>query len=173
MDGQSAGLHAGQRLAAVSGIQHRVAVPFQGLVDVLADAWLVLRQQDGFGAPQVHRQSGRLSGQEAGFDRGEKHAEHATLSRGAVGPNGAATLLDDAVDGGKTESSALPFFLGGEKGFEDVRLRFRVHAGATIVDGKLDVSAGFHQRMAGGVGLIEVGVARFDDQFAAVGHGVA
>jgi len=107
------------------------------------------------------------------IDAGDIDFEGSALTKFAVDPDEAATLLDDAVDGGKTESSALPFFLGGEKGFEDVRLRFRVHAGATIADGKLDVSAGFHQRMAGGVGLIEVGVARFDDQFAAVGHGVA
>jgi len=47
----------------------------------------------------------------------------------------AAALLDDAVDGGETETSALAGFLGGEERLEDAGLSGGVHAVASVGDG--------------------------------------
>ena len=69
-----------------------------------------------------------------------------------------AALLDDAIHRRQTQPRALPFFLGREKWLEDMRLRFCIHAGAVVADRHLDIRTRLHQRMAGGIGLVEINI---------------
>ena len=82
-------------------------------------------------------------------------------------------MLDDAVDGGEAEAGALSDFLGGEERLENVRERLRGHAGAGVGHGEHDVATGLGARMFAAVELVELAIACFDLQLAAVGHGVA
>src|SRR5438067_7395420 len=58
-----------------------------------------------------------------------------SASRFALDPNVAAALLHDAVHSRQAQAGSLGAF-GGEKGFENVRLGFRVHTEACVADGE-------------------------------------
>src|SRR5579885_2036955 len=93
----------------------------------------IFDEKDSLGAGKdgARRGRGLLSGQ-AFVNARQIKLEGCALAEGAFDQNVASALLDDAIDGSEAESGAFAVFLGGEKWFEDVRLRFRVHADAGI-----------------------------------------
>src|ERR1700733_4385693 len=98
------------------------------------------------------------------FDTREVNFEGGAASWLAFDKNVSAALLDDAVDGGETETRALSHFLGGKKWLENVRLNFGVHAGARVSDRDHDVEAGND---------VSAIFAIFYFQKAAARHGIA
>src|SRR6185437_8043717 len=96
----------------------------------------------------------------------------AALARLAIDPDEASALLDDAVDGGKSQAGAL-WPLGGKEGLEDVRLRVRIHAAAGIGDGEHYVVARRHRGALLGVALFQGEVGGLQNDLSALGHGVA
>ena len=59
----------------------------------------------------------------------------------------AAVLLDDAIDGGKSQSGSLPSLLGSEERFEDAGARGFIHSDSVIADGQHHVRARTHAGM--------------------------
>ena len=98
------------------------------------------------------------------IDARQINLERSAFADFAVDPDEAAALFHDAVDRGKTEAGSLPLFLGGEKGLEDARLRFLVHAGAGVADGEQDVMSRGDNGPRVRVGSVEFGVRSFDDR---------
>src|SRR5258708_24511762 len=85
----------------------------------------------------------------------------------------AAALLDDAVDGGETETSALAGFLGGEERLEDAGLSGGVHAVGSVGDGDDHEVSALNRRMEERVARINDEGLGFDGELAAESPGVA
>ena len=109
---------------------------------------------------------------EGPVDTGEINGEDGAAAELALDEDVAATLLDDAVNGGKSEASAFAFFLGGEERLEDAGLSFAVHALAGVADGDHDVGAVLDESIFRAVGVVEGDAGGANADFAAVGHGV-
>src|SRR6266702_3672296 len=78
---------------------------------------------------------------------GEADAELGVAGFGGEG-NGAAVLVDDALDDAQAQAGANADGLGGVEGIEDAGLAFEWDAGAVVGDGYVKVVAGLG---AGGV----------------------
>src|SRR5205085_8380011 len=88
-------------------------------------------------------------------------------------PDEAARLLDDAIDGRKTEARAFAQLFGGEERLEDARLRLRVHAAARVADDEGDERAGRDDLTSRGIPFVEIDVLCLDGETAAARHSVA
>src|SRR5882757_6228855 len=153
----------GDGFLAVFRFDHLVAAGFQKFAGNFTNVLLVLGQKHGFRSGGNFRR--RLWRADMHFRlvyTRKINFERRAFAEFAVDPNETAALLDDAVYGGQSKTRAFSFFLGSKERLEDVRLGFFVHAGAGVGDVQQNVRAGFHQRMAGRVGLIKVAIARAD-----------
>src|SRR5258708_1003178 len=91
----------------------------------------------------------------------------------AIDPDISAALFDDPVDGGEAQAGTASAFLSGEERLEDLRFSLRVHAGTGVTDSEHHVTSGCHAFMIAAVASVQIDVGGFEDQFAAVRHGVA
>ena len=161
-------------LAAVAGFQHRVAVHAQDLPHQGAHRLLVLDQQHGLLAVQGSFCPGaRRRGPRhllLGHAR-QEHLEGGALALLAVHHDGAAALLDDAVDGREAEPGPA-VFLGGEEGLEEVGLDLLVHAHAGIGHRQHHVGSRHQEQLGAGLGAVELHVGGLQGQLPAAGHGV-
>src|SRR5208337_2028509 len=108
---------------SVLGFDDLVAAGLKKFPGDFADVLLIFREEDGFRARGYLRGGHGSAGVFLDLiDAGDIDFEASAFTKFAVDPDEAATLLDNAVDRGQAQSGALPFFLGGEEGFEDVRL---------------------------------------------------
>src|ERR1035438_1289463 len=171
----SVGMTGGERESgvAVGGFENAIAAGLERFAHELANGLFVLDQEDGFGSASSGE--GKRSGA-AGFrwaiDAGKINGEDGAAAELALNEDVAAALLDDAVDGGKSEAGAFAFFFGGEEGLEDAGLGFAVHALASVADRDHDVGAVFDESIFRAVRLVESDAGGADADFAAVGHGV-
>ena len=103
----------------------------------------------------------------------QEDAEHRPAPHLRFRIDEAAGLLDDAVDGGKTEPRALTELLGRKERLEDLLHDLGRHTGAGVLDLDLHVVGGRHAGIAqpGRFGLGHI--ARADGDRAAIGHRVA
>jgi hypothetical protein len=85
----------------------------------------------------------------------------------------AATLRDNAVDGGKAQTRALARLLGGEEGLEEVGWRGRVHPDAGVAHRQPDIAPQYHPHSPVGIGLAQFHVCRLKSQPTALRHGIA
>ena len=85
----------------------------------------------------------------------------------------AVALLDDAVHHRKAQAGSLAEALGGEEGFEDLRLDVGRHPHAVVADGEHDILPAADLHVLARIVLVQFVIGRFDQQLAAVGHGVA
>src|SRR5262249_58801521 len=104
---------------------------------------------------------------------GDEYAEGRALIEPGFGVDEAAGLLDEAVDGGKTEPGALADVLGGVERIEDLIDHLGRDSGAGIGDLDQHVFADRHAFVLQAPALLGADVAGADGQHAAVGHGVA
>src|SRR5439155_7011161 len=89
---------------------------------------LVLDQQDGLGASwDVRRPAVARQPVDDPLGLRQIDLEGRAAARLAVGPDVAAALLDDSVDGRKTQPRPLAWALGGEERLEDVGHRLPIH----------------------------------------------
>lgn len=140
----------------------------------IADDLLILEDEDGFAILGGRGAfGGELDGLERRFLPREVEAEEAPLPRLAFHADGAAALLDDAVDGGEAQAGAAPGALGGEEGLEDARLGFPIHAAAGIGDAELHVPAGEELGAIDAVAARQLLLLGGDGKRAAGGHGIA
>jgi len=103
----------------------------------------------------------------------EIHGEASAAAGSGIDVDEAATLLDDAVDGGQAKARALAGFLGGEEGLEDAGLGGGVHAVTSVGNGEQNVVTKLDRGMKMRVVVIDEEVLRFEGEPAAKGHGVA
>ncbi len=78
-----------------------------------------------------------------------------------------------AVYGGQAQAGSFAAILGGEKRFEDVHLRFVVHAVSAVAHRKQNVRPGLHVGMARDPRFVQIGIFGVNGQLTAAGHGVA
>jgi hypothetical protein len=106
---------------------------------------------------------------------GEVDLEARAPVRLAAGPDVAAALLDDAVDGRKAEAGAAPDLLGGEEGLEHVGQGGPIHPAPGVAYGEGGVAARCHHGAAvtRGRRCGQVGHLGLDRELAAVRHRVA
>ena len=153
-----------------------VAVAGQDPVPELAEALLVLDQQDGLAVPPlVLGRGGRHPARERGglVAGRDQHGEGGPKPRLGVDLHGPAGLGDDAVDRGQPEAGAVALGLGGEEGLEGAVDGGLVHAGAGVGDTQPDVTARPQAGPGLGVGGVGLQVAGLDAELPAARHGVA
>src|SRR5260370_35900717 len=74
----------------------------------------------------------------------------------------AAALLNDAVNGGKPQSSSLALLLGGEERLENARFRFGIHAMTSVRNREQNILAGHNRMSSQGAFPSHCHVTRFD-----------
>ena len=162
-----------QRIRRVAGFQDRVAVGTKPEHGQPTNAVVVLDHQHRLGPAWWRQRNDGLAyrtryairyRQQNGHRGPEPHL--------AVNPDVPSALLHDAVAGRETQASALSLPLGGEERFEQVGQHVVGHPGSGIGDRQRDVVAGYHLRMSCAVLVAHREIGRFDDQPAAVRHGV-
>src|SRR5580693_768853 len=163
-----------QGCLAVVGLEHFVSLRLQGFTDQLAHRFFVLDQQHGFRAAVLRqRSSQRTHGFQGIFNPRQIDPEGRALPRFALNQDIAATLLDDAVHGRKSQSSTFSFLLGGEKWLEDAQLGFFVHALAGISYREHDVKTRVNVGVfAANVLMVQSGVGALNSDFSTIRHGV-
>jgi hypothetical protein len=103
----------------------------------------------------------------------QTHFDRAALTGLAVDLDVAAGLLDEAVDLAEPKPGALPGLFGGEERLEGALADRLGHSRAGVGDGDLHVLPRTHVGILAAIGVVEIGVAGFDGQFAAVRHRIA
>ena len=142
-----------ERLPAVAGLEHGIAVLRQHARRQRADRVLVLDQEHGFGpADRRRRPEHHLTRVLVGQDPGEAELEARPLPRRAVHPDVPAALHHDAVDRGEAEAGVERRGLGGEERLEQVGLRLGGHALAGVAHDHQDIGTGgdLHPELAVG-----------------------
>src|SRR5271166_4800554 len=162
----------GESGIAVGGFENVVAAGLERLANKLANGLFVFNEENSFSSADGGERSG--SGKSFGglIDAREINGEDGAAAGLALNEDVAAALLDDAVDGGKSEAGTFAFFLGGEERLEDASLGFTVHALAGVTDGNHDVGAVLDESIFRTVGLVEGNAGGANADFTAVGHGV-
>ena len=82
-------------------------------------------------------------------------------------------LFDDSENGGEAQAGTLALFLGGEERLKYFFYGTRVHAHAIVRYGKAHVMTGRDRSISAATFFIQIGILRFDQEMAAVGHSVA
>ena len=159
---------------AIVGSDDRVAETFESLAREIAQAFVVLGDEDQFRAA-AHRLDilGHLLDFPGSNSQRKIHTEGSADIDLAIDVQEATMLANDAVDGGEAQAGAFADILGGEEGLEDAIEGGRVHSGSGVGDGEHGVAAGLGMLVSRKVDLIERNFSGFDDEAAAFGHGVA
>ncbi len=84
-----------------------------------------------------------------------------------------ATLLGETVSHAQAQAGTVAFRLGGEKGFEGLLDDLGRHADAGVGHRQQHVLTGRHVGLGARIEFVEHGVAQFQGQLAALGHGIA
>jgi hypothetical protein len=161
---------------AGTGLVDVVAVAGQDPVPELAEALLVLDQQDDLALPAlVLGRGGRPAARERGglVAGGDQHGKRGPKPWLGVDLRGPAGLGDDAVDRGQPEAGAMALGLGGEEGLEGAVDGGLVHARAGVGDTQPDVAARPQAGPGLGVGGVGFQVVGLDAELPAARHGVA
>jgi hypothetical protein len=161
---------------AATGLVDVVAVAGQDPVPELAEALLVLDQQDDLAVPVlVLGRGGRHAARKRGglVAGGDQHGKRGPKPRLRVDLHGPAGLGDDAVDRRQPEAGAVALGLGGEEGLEDAVDGGLVHARAGVGDTQPDVAARPQAGPGLGVGGVGFQVVGLDAELPAARHGVA
>src|SRR5262249_2808456 len=132
-----------QRLLAILGQEHAVAVPLQDGLAQVADHGLVIDEQDGLAAAVLGGRRCRLAHRRGPFLEAwqvDVEARAAVDLARAIDP--ALMLLDDAEDQRQAENGALARALGGEERLEDALAYVRGDAVAGVGDAEQHEIAG-------------------------------
>src|SRR6202046_2788242 len=172
-DGVEDGGAGGGGGGAVGGFKDAVATGRERRTDEVAHGFFVLDQEDGFGTAGGDEGNGIGAIPFGGLvDARKINSESCAATEFALHENISSTLLDDAVDGGKSEAGAFAFFLGGEERLEDASLSFAVHPLAGIGEGDHDIRTMFDERIFGVIGVVQNDAGGADADFTAVRHGI-
>src|SRR5437879_7944654 len=82
-------------------------------------------------------------------------------------------LFDDTERGGQAQSGAFAFFFCGEEWLKYLFDRGRVHSHAAVRYGELNIMPWRDRSIAAAIFVVQIGIARFDREPAANGHGIA
>src|SRR5262249_54735930 len=93
-------------------------------------------------------------------------------AEGGFQVNVTGTLIDDAVDSSEAQASAFARIFRSEERLKDTSLDFRAHSATGVGDGKHDVVPRFNGGMRAGIPRVHGNVMGFDEQAAALRHGV-
>src|SRR5437660_321322 len=96
-----------------------------------------------------------------------------SLSRLGIYVKKSLVLFDDAVHGSKPQPSALPQFLGREKGLENSVKSGFVHSGSSVRNREHHIRSGCGVWMSSTKVFVNLGMLRFDDQLPTQRHCVA
>src|SRR5258708_2451952 len=92
--------------------------------------------------------------------------EGSALHRLTVGPYVSITLFHDSVYRGKTQSSALPGFLGREKWLKNMRDRLCIHSATSVTDGKHHIRPRIHREVLRPVSVIQFDIGSLNDNLS-------
>src|SRR5207247_6923394 len=129
-------------------------------------------QQDSFGAAYARLAPRNSAGEHTLGDSGEVNSEDRSRSWLAIHLDKAAALLDDSIHGRQAQPGPLAHFLGGEEGFENMRLDRLLDAASGIAHGEHDVSAGRTIQLEAGALFVDFEVSGLERQPADARHGV-
>src|SRR5262249_9166038 len=118
------------RLLPIFCRQHAVSETLQYLLGRVAQVVVVFRDENAFRSP-AHGEYGLFfSYVGRTVAKRQVNAEGRSQARRAVHVNEALVLLDDAVDGGQSQTGAAAGLFCGKERLENVRQRLGVHANA-------------------------------------------
>src|SRR5665647_2276429 len=125
-----------QGMTGEIGGQHRISEFFQNLPGKVQDRCFVFDDEDDFTVPDGEDLFGAfLSGFARRFSMaGKVDFEGSALSRFTVDVDETVILLDDAIDGGKSQTRALAHSFRRKEGFEDFLDGLTIHAATIIAD---------------------------------------
>src|SRR6266478_227878 len=112
-----------------------VACRAENLDDGLPQSRFVIHNENGGAVANIHcglRWRGIARCRDGRLNQREVELEPCAFSRGTHHTNMAIALLDDSVDGGKTQPSPFPRRLGGEEWLEELSTRLFIDAGAGV-----------------------------------------
>ena len=163
----------GKGFGAVGGRQRLVAEALELCADISAHQFIILDHQDGL---VTALDLGALGPREF-FRRGiglrQIEAEGRAVALFAVDLDVSARLLDEAVDHAQAEPGALADFLGREERLEHPVDDIGPNSDSGIADRDHHVIPRHNVAVSRGIFLIEGHVLGFQDQLAALGHGIA
>src|ERR1700675_2827816 len=90
----------------------------------------------------------------------------------AIHPNESATLLNDSVHRGQTQTCSLTKLLRCVERFKDAALRFFVHSTARVGNGQHDIVASRYKRTLWLMLLFQIAVRGFDREFSSLRLGI-
>ncbi len=161
------------RLRAIGRGQHAITPPVEHAAGDLADAVLVLDDQDDLaGAGQIALVGGPRHRRQL-FGGRQHHGARGAEAGLRVEPDIAAGLGDDPVDRGQPEAGALALGLGGEERLEHPLERGRIHPVSVVAHAQADVAPRLEAGPRARVALVDVDVRGLDQQPAASRHRVA
>src|SRR5439155_18378558 len=108
-----------------------------------------------------------------GLNQRQIDTEGRALSNSALYRNVTPTLVDDAVDGRKTQSGSLPKLLSGEERLKNVSARLSIHPAASVAHGQQHIAAWPQTQVLTRVLFIQVGIGGLNDHLATLWHGIA
>ena len=173
MDLLPVGAQNPQRLVAMAGFEHMVAVAFEDRTGHGSHLRLILGQQNRLGArkPNVR---GRDCALAFGLGRArEVDLERRAVHRLAIHLDGSAALSDDPVDGGQAQASTLAAALGREERLEDLCAGLRVHPHPGVAHRQHHMRTRRRAPVLPDVRLVEFDVGGLDGEIAALRHRVA
>src|SRR5207245_16433 len=162
-----------QARGSIRSFNDSIAVGLQHGRTQLADAILIVHEQDGFRTAARPRDSATVHRLDHFLGARQINLEYRTAIHLAIHGDLAAVLPHNSIHDGKAESGSLALTLCGKERLEQPGPRTGVHADTSVADGHHDVRARLEADAAAVFTLLQNHIAGFDQKFAATRHRVA